>query len=463
MKPLIAVVGRPNVGKSTLFNRLTRSRLALVSDEPGMTRDRQYGDGRIGDKPYLVVDTGGVVDDLQTGRGANMSVLIARQTRQAVAEADAVVFVTDAREGLCDTDREIAAGLRRAGKTVWLAVNKCEGRDADVAVAEFHALGFGDPYPVSAAHGEGVAALMEGVLGALPAADEVPVPSDVPCVAIIGRPNAGKSTLVNALLGEDRVVVSDIAGTTRDAIRVPFERDGRPYVLVDTAGMRRRGKISDGIEKFSVLRTLRAVEDANVVILVLDAIVGVGEQDAALAGYAIEQGRALVFAVNKWDAIEADAREWVKREFDRKLSFASFSRVHYVSALDRQGLQPLFRSCLEAFESAGRHVTTPKANQVLERAVAAVPPPVVRGHRIRPKYIHQAGRFPPTFVVHGNLVGSLSQSYRRYLANAFRDAFKMIGTPIRIECKEHDNPFSSRSRVKSKAKKGRRAPKRARR
>jgi GTP-binding protein len=444
MKPVIALVGRPNVGKSTLFNRLTRSRLALVADEPGVTRDRQYGDGRIGDRPYLVVDTGGIVEDLRTRQGTDLGELVSRQTQQALAEADAIVFVTDARDGLAAGDREIADHLRRTGKPAWLAVNKCEGLDPDTTVAEFHALGLGDPYPISSAHGEGVAELMERVLARLPAVEESVMPTDLPRIAVIGRPNAGKSTLVNALLGEERVVVSDLAGTTRDAIRVPFEREGQGYVLIDTAGMRRRARVDEGIEKFSVLRTLQAIDEANVVILVLDAVAGVGEQDAVLAGYALEQGRALVFAVNKWDAVEQSARDWIKREFARKLTFAGFARVHYISALERHGLEPLFRSCREAFEAAGRHVSTPQLNRVLERAVAATPPPVVRGHRIRPKYAHQAGRYPPTFVVHGNLVGSLSKSYRRYLANTFREAFDMAGTPIRIECRDSANPYASR-------------------
>jgi GTP-binding protein len=453
MKPVLALIGRPNVGKSTLFNRLTRSRLALVADEPGVTRDRQYGDGRVGDRPYFVVDTGGIADELRASDSA-LSGLVARQTRQAVAEADAILLITDVRAGLSAGDREIAAELRRTGKPIWLVVNKAEGMDAAVVTAEFHALGLGRPHAISSAHGEGVAALMSEVLAALPRCEETGVPGDVPRIAVVGRPNAGKSTLVNALLGEERVVVSAVAGTTRDAVQIPFERDRRRYVLIDTAGVRRRHRIDEQVEKHSVVRTLQAVDEANVVILVIDAATGMGEQDASLAGYVLERGRALVIAVNKWDALDREQREWVKREVERKLPFASFARVHYISARERTGVEALFRSCDEAFEASGMELPTSRLNRVLERAVAATPPPIVRGHRIRPKFAHQAGRFPPTIVVHGSLVSSLSAGYRRYLQNAFREAFRLVGTPVRIECRQQDNPYANRGTRAGRARRG---------
>lgn len=454
MKPVVALVGRPNVGKSTLFNRLTRSRLALVADEPGVTRDRLYGDGRVGDRPYYVVDTGGIAETLLTIRDVSLAAMVARQTQQAVAEADAVIFVTDVRQGVTAGDREIAAGLRRTGKPVWLAANKAEGMNADVAAAEFHALGLGAPHAVSASHGEGIQALMTAVLESLPAVEEPPV-GDVPRIAVIGRPNAGKSTLVNALLGEERVVVSDMAGTTRDAIRIPLEFRGRRYIVIDTAGVRRRPRIEEAVEKFSVLRTMQAIDEANVVILVVDGVAGMGEQDAVLAGYALERGRAIVIAVNKWDALDASEREWVKREVERKLPFASFARVHYISALEHTGTEALFRSCDEAFAAGGRDLPTARLNRVLERAIAATPPPIARGHRIKPKFAHQAGRYPPTIVVHGSLVGLLPKAYRRYLANVFREAFDLMGTPVRIECEQQENPYAERKPRSAKKRKSR--------
>jgi GTP-binding protein len=446
MKPVVVLVGRPNVGKSTLFNRLTRSRAAIVADEPGVTRDRQYGDGLIGDRPYYVVDTGGISDSLSASAGSRgLRNLIMAQIRQALGEADAIVLLVDAREGINPLDREIANDLRRYGKPVTLAVNKAEGMDFAIAASEFHSLGLGAPWSISSAHGDGVEELMEHALAPLPRAIDTPAPSDIPRVAVIGRPNAGKSTLVNALLGEQRVIVADEPGTTRDSIQVPLERAGRSYVLIDTAGVRRRARVTEAIEKFSAIKTLQALDEANVIILVLDAKAGIGEQDATLAGYVLKRGRGLVIALNKWDALDKSARDWIKREFERKLPFLDFARVHYVSALHGTGIGSLFSSVDQAFASANRELPTPRLNRVLQAATASTPPPVVRGRRIRLKFAHQGGRNPPIVVVHGNQVRSLSPSYRRYLAHAFQRAFDLVGTPLMIQCKEGENPFKGRS------------------
>lgn len=460
MKPVVVIVGRPNVGKSTLFNRLTRSRAALVADAPGLTRDRQYGDGRVGDRPYLVVDTGGVVDRLTSLKERETVVShVASQVRAALAEADAVILLVDGREGLHPAERELAVDLRRHGKPVWLAVNKAEGRDPDTAVAEFHALGIGEPVAVSAAHGDGVNELMRRVLAGLPMTEEAPPEEGVPRIAVIGKPNVGKSTLVNALLGEERVVVCDEPGTTRDSIRVPLERAGRRYVLIDTAGVRRRARIEDPLEKYSVLKTLQAIDEANVAILVIDAHAGVAEQDASLAGYALEAGRALVVAVNKWDAVESSDRDWARHELERKLPFLEFARMHFISAREGQGVGGLFPSVDEAYASANRTLSTPKLNRALQAAVTATPPPMIHGRRIRPKYAHQGGKNPPRVVIHGNQVTALPKSYRRYLANAFRQAFHLIGTPVVIECRQERNPFREKKVTRSE----RRRPKRSKR
>lgn len=445
MKPVVTLIGRPNVGKSTLFNRLTRSRAAIVADQPGITRDRQYGDGLIGGKSYYVVDTGGIAEGLHARSNDALRTLMLAQVRQALVEADAVIFLVDAREGVHPVDRDIANDLRKLGKPATLAVNKAEGMDPAIAASEFHALGLGTPYSISSAHGEGVEELMEHVLAPLPQAPDVEPASDVPRVAVIGRPNAGKSTLVNALLGEERVMVSDQPGTTRDSIEVPLERAGKSYRLIDTAGVRRRGKVEEAVEKFSAIKTLQALDQANVVILVLDAQVGIGEQDATLAGYALKRGRAMIVALNKWDALDNSAHEWVKREFERKLSFLDFAPTHHISALKGTGVGRLFASIDQAFAAANRELPTPRLNRVLEAAVTSTPPPVSRGRRIRLKFAHQGGRNPPVIVVHGNQVRSLSASYRRYLAHAFRTAFDLAGTPIVIQCREGKNPFEGRS------------------
>ena len=444
MKPVVVLVGRPNVGKSTLFNVLTRSRDALVADAPGLTRDRQYGEGKIGGH-YLVVDTGGIAD---TATDA-LKALSLTQTRQAMAEADAVVFLVDGRAGPNAADHEIAKELRRLSVPIVLAVNKAEGIDAQVAAAEFHALGFPDPVPISAAHGQGVAALMARVLKDFSVDTEAveDVDADVPRIAIAGRPNVGKSTLVNALLGEERVVVFDAPGTTRDSIRVPLERNGKRYILIDTAGVRRRARVEDALEKFTVIKSLQAIDDANVVILVLDAQQEISEQDANLAGYILDQGRSLVLAVNKWDGLDAGARDWIKREVERKLPFLNFAKAHFISALLGTQVTGLFAAVDRAFASARKSFPTPVLNRVLARATATTPPPMVRGHRIKLKFVHQGGQNPPLFIVHGNQVESMPDYYRRYLANSFRKALKLEGTPVRMEFRQGENPFKGRKNV----------------
>ncbi|MEK7734216.1 MAG: ribosome biogenesis GTPase Der, partial [Pseudomonadota bacterium] len=385
MKPVVALIGRPNVGKSTLFNCLTRKRTAIVIDLPGVTRDRQIGDGALGDRAYYVMDTGGV-GTLPEGAPLELIEAAVRQTEQAIAEADVLLFVTDARQGLLPADREVAQQLRRTGKPLTVVVNKTEGLDPSVAVADFHSLGLGEPIPVSASHGIGVEAMISSVLAPwLPAEEGAETQDEADLrIAVIGRPNAGKSTLVNTLLGEDRMVVSPHPGTTRDSIRIPFERGPHRYVLIDTAGLRRRSKISEAVERISVVQTLRAIDEASVVILLLDAIEGVVDQDASIAGYALEQGRPVVIAVNKWDALDAEQRDWARREVDRKLiTFLPFSPVHYISAENGQGLEPLLRSCRQAHASAGIELPTAQLNRVLEKAIEAHSPPVVRGRRIR--------------------------------------------------------------------------------
>jgi GTP-binding protein len=438
MKPTVVIVGRPNVGKSTLFNRLTRSRGAIVVDAPGITRDRHYGEGRVGHKPYLVVDTGGFEPVAREGIYHHM----ARQTRQAVDEADVVLFVTDARSGLTAQDREIAAELRRSGRRIWLVVNKAEGMNSATAAADFHALGLGDPLPVSAEHGEHVGDLMDLVLEEFPADTQLPQdPSRHPRIAIVGRPNVGKSTLVNALLGEDRVVVFDAPGTTRDSIHIDFERGGRHYTLIDTAGMRRRGRVEEAVEKFSVVKTLQAISEANVAVLVLDASQEVSEQDAHIAGFILEAGRALVVAVNKWEGLSAAERDQVKRDAARKLNFLDFARFHFISALRGQGVGAVLRSAEAAYAAAMTRLATPRLTRVLALAVQQQQPP--RAGMVRPKmrYAHQGGSNPPRIIVHGSALDRVPDSYRRYLERFFRDAFKLAGTPLRVEFKTGFNPY----------------------
>ncbi|TCW30297.1 ribosome biogenesis GTPase Der [Gulbenkiania mobilis] len=438
MKPTVALVGRPNVGKSTLFNRLTRSRDALVADQPGLTRDRHYGHGRVGSKPYLVVDTGGFEPVVDEGILFEM----ARQTLQAVDEADAVVFLVDGRTGLTPQDKIIANRLRQCSQPVYLAVNKAEGLAHSMAAAEFYELGLGEPMVISSAHGDGVREMMELVLEAFPEAEEESR-AHHPKFAVIGRPNVGKSTLVNAILGEERVIAFDQAGTTRDSIYIDFERGDQTYTIIDTAGVRRRGKVSEAIEKFSVIKTMKAIEDANVAVLVLDAQLDISEQDATIAGFALEAGRALVVAVNKWDNLDAARKEEVKHEIARKLAFLDFAKFHYISALEGRGIADLFRSIDEAYQAAMCKLSTPKLTRVLKVAVERQAPPRVGLVRPKMRYAHQGGMNPPIIVVHGNALDSISESYTRYLEHTFRKVFKLQGTPLRVQYKSGDNPFDS--------------------
>lgn len=441
MKPTLVLVGRPNVGKSTLFNRLTRSRDALVADMPGLTRDRHYGMGRVAEREFLVVDTGGFEPGARSGIVAEM----ARQAEAAIAEGDALIFLVDGRAGLTPHDKQIADTLRRAGRPVFLAVNKGEGMPRDTFSAEFHELGFGQPYVISGAHGEGVKQLIDLVLESFPkdAADEVD-DSKGPRVAIVGRPNVGKSTLINALLGEDRVIAFDMPGTTRDAISIPFERNGRAYTLIDTAGLRRRGKVFEAIEKFSVIKTLQAVEEANVVVLVLDASQDISDQDAHIAGFVLDSGRALVLAINKWDQVDAYRRERLKVDIERKLYFLDFARHHYISALRSEGIGPLLKSVDLAYAAAMIKLATPKLTRTLLDAVARQQPPRQGVFRPKMRYAHQGGQNPPVIVIHGNALDHISEAYRRYLERTFMDVFKLQGTPLRIEFRTARNPYADK-------------------
>ena len=440
MLPVVALVGRPNVGKSTLFNFLTRTRDALVADLPGLTRDRQYGFGRVGPRPYIVVDTGGL-----SGAKDDLDGLMARQTLHALDEADAVLFLVDAREGLTAADEQVATLLRRRGRAVRLVVNKAEGQDAAVVGAEFHRLGLGEPAVISSAHGDNVRALMEAVLEPFPADEEAgEAPEQGVRVAVIGRPNVGKSTLINRMIGEERLVAYDLPGTTRDAVEVPFVRDGRRYLLVDTAGVRRRSRVSEAVEKFSVIKTLGAIDAASVVIAVLDAREGVTDQDASLLGLAAERGRAMVIAVNKWDGLPPDQRDNVRRQLELKLPFLDYAPVQFISALHGTGVGDLFGLVDASHEAAHRDLPTPELTRVLQDAVNAHQPPISRGRRIKLRYAHQGGRNPPVIVVHGTQAELLPDSYRRYLANIYRKAFRLQGTPVRIELRSGENPYAGR-------------------
>ena len=461
MLPVIVLVGRPNVGKSTLFNRLTRSRNALTGDFPGLTRDRQYGEGRRGACRYIVVDTGGIGESDNTS-GGGVAMVMAAQTMSAVDEADVVLFMVDAREGLTVADERIAAGLRQQGKAFSLVMNKCDVVDEDVAAAEFFSLGAGAPLAVSAEHGRGINRLTDQVLASFAGRQDteeegITTPAlqneeaetgeeeERISIAVAGRPNTGKSTLVNRLLGEERVVVYDQAGTTRDSIYIPYEREGQRYTLIDTAGVRRRGKVTRVVEKFSVIKTLQAIEKCRVVILLIDAREGVVDQDLQILRYALEAGRSVVIAVNKWDGLAPDQREQVRRSVDRRLmSFAGFIRIHFISALHGSGVGGLYTPVNEAYRSGMQRHNTAKLTTILQQAVAAHQPPLVRGRRIRLRYCHAGGISPPEFVVHGNQTEDVPRAYTRYLENYFRSALSISGTPVRVRFKTGENPFADR-------------------
>lgn len=447
MKPVIALIGRPNVGKSTLFNRLTRSRDALVADLPGLTRDRHYGEGRVGERPFLVIDTGGFEPVAKEGIMHEM----AKQTKQAVAEADVVVFIVDGRQGLTPHDKTITDFLRKSGRSVMLVVNKAEGMKYTSVTADFYELGLGDPYVISSAHGDGVADLVEEMVDIAFAQrpEEVEEPESQVRgikIAIVGRPNVGKSTLVNTLLGEERVIAFDMPGTTRDSIEIPFERDGVHYSLIDTAGIRRRGKVFEAIEKFSVVKTLQSVSEANVVLLLLDAQQDISEQDAHIAGFILESGRALVVGVNKWDGLQSDRRDEIKMDIERKLNFLTFAKFHFISALKSTGIGPLMKSIDAAYAAAMVNLSTPKLTRALIEAVEHQQPK--RKGSIRPKlrYAHQGGQNPPIIVIHGNALEAVGDVYKRYLEKHFRETFSLTGTPLRIEMRSGKNPFDKSSK-----------------
>ena len=443
MVPVIALVGRPNVGKSTLFNRLTKSRDAIVADVAGLTRDRQYGEAVWQGKPYIVVDTGGITGDEQ-----GLDLMMAGQSLQAIEEADAVLFLVDARAGRTAGDEQIAEHLRKRNKHTYLITNKIDGADPDAILGEFANLGLGQPLGIAAAHGRNINPMLDAVLNdeSLQVTGEEgrvvePIGTKI---AIIGRPNVGKSTLVNRMLGEDRVVVFDQAGTTRDSIYIPYERFEKPYTLIDTAGVRRRGKVFEAIEKFSVIKTLQAIQDANVVIFVVDAREGIVEQDLHLLGFVLEAGRALVIAVNKWDGMKQEEKEYVKTELERRLIFAQFADIHFISALHGSGVGLLYKSVDQAYQAAMTKIPTRRMTEILEDAVSEHQPPMVNGRRIKLRYAHLGGSNPPIIVVHGNQVDAVPRSYTRYLENTFRKVLKLTGTPIRVEYKGSDNPYADR-------------------
>ena len=471
MLPVVALVGRPNVGKSTLFNRLTRSRDALVADYPGLTRDRQYGKAEVEEHPFIVIDTGGIEGDEK-----GIDALMAEQSLIAIDEADAVLFMVDARAGLTSADEGIAAHLRKQDKKVFLVANKVDGIDADSAVADFYSLGLGDAvHQIAAAHGRGVTQLL--TLALTPHIEELgkpkteeneefdgdyevdsglsdeeniaqaPEETDTIKLAIIGKPNVGKSTLTNRILGEDRVVVYDMPGTTRDSVYIPMEHNGRPYTLIDTAGIRRRKNVTDIVEKFSVIKTLRAIEDANVCLLIIDAQEGISDQDLSLLGFILEAGRSLVLAVNKWDGLDDHVKDRIKSELDRRLGFIDFARVHFISALHGTGVGHLYESVEEAFVSATKRISTSMVTKILDMAVFDHQPPMHQGRRIKLKYAHAGGYNPPIIVIHGNLAKNLPISYKRYLMNYYRKSLKIMGTPIRIEFRETSNPFAGKKKL----------------
>ncbi len=442
MKPTLVIVGRPNVGKSTLFNRLTRSRDALVADIPGLTRDRHYGHGRLGSRPYLVVDTGGFEPSAKDGILHEM----AQQAEAAIAEADMLLFVVDGRAGLTPQDKSIADRLRRSGRPMLLVVNKAEGMDRNLVSAEFHELGSGEPLAISSAHGDGVQEMLDEALASFPEEDEELSDFEGPRIAVVGRPNVGKSTLINTLLGEERVIAFDQPGTTRDAIAIPFERRGKPYTLIDTAGLRRRGSVFETVEKFSVIKTLQSIEQSNVVVLVLDASQDISDQDAHIAGFCVEAGRAMVVAVNKWDDVDEYRRERVKMDLARKLNFLAFAKMHFISALKGEGINPLMTSVDTAYAASMIKMPTPKLTRLLLAAVEKQQPPRHGIFRPKLRFAHQGGNNPPIIVVHGNALNHVPDSYKRYLERIFMEAFELRGTPLRVEFRTSKNPYADRGR-----------------
>ncbi|MGC9385972.1 MAG: ribosome biogenesis GTPase Der [Hydrogenovibrio sp.] len=443
-KTVIALVGRPNVGKSTLFNRLTRSRDAIVADYPGLTRDRQYGTGRLGSKPYIVVDTGGL-----SGEQEGVDPLMAGQVKTAISEADAVLFLVDGRAGLIPADEAIARYLRQFNKPVYLLVNKAEGRDYAVISSDFYQMGLGHPFVISSAHGDNVAEMMESVLADLDCDDDADSELELDAhpgirVAVIGRPNVGKSTLINRMMGEDRVVAFDLPGTTRDSIYVPFERAGQLFTLIDTAGVRRRKNIKEKIEKFSIVKAIEAMESSHVVVLVVDGSEGITDQDLTLLGLALESGRGLVIAINKWDNLSQEQRDKIKHELDYKLHFVDYAKKHLISALHGTGVGDLFKTVTAVYQAAMKQVSTSDLNRVLEQAVLDHQPPLIGGRRVKLRYAHLGGLNPPRVIVHGTQVDKLPQAYSKYLMNVFRKAFKWIGTPVMIEYRVTANPYENR-------------------
>jgi len=445
MLPIVALVGRPNVGKSTLFNVLTGTRDAIVADVPGLTRDRQYGFGRVGPIPFVVIDTGGLVENPK-GIEAQMRA----QTERAVAEADRLILLVDARAGLTPQDDFVAREIRKSGKPTTLAVNKSEGLDSDVVAADFHALGLGEPIAIAASHGQGCEDLMAQALAGLEAepAELMDPAAEGVRIAIIGRPNVGKSTLVNRLIGEERVIANDQPGTTRDSILVPFERDGRKFQLIDTAGMRRRARVEDVIERASVAKTLQAIDEAHVVILVVDAHDTVTEQDASVLGVALQRGRSLIIAINKWDGIPADQREEIHRQLALRLDFVPFAPLHFISARHGTGVGELMASAVRAYEAALREMQTKELTRTLEHALTVHQPPLVHGRRIKLRYAHQGGRNPPRIVIHGNQTSSVPDAYTRYLVNIFRKRFDLFATPVVIEYRTDSNPYDKSRRAR---------------
>ena len=440
MVPVIALVGRPNVGKSTLFNQLTRSRDALVADLSGLTRDRKYGEGRVGDSAYIVIDTGGI-----TGDEDGIDAAMAQQSMAAIDESDVVLLLVDGRAGLQAGDEALVKHLRSRGKPFQLVVNKIDGVGEDTAASDFYRLGVAEMHTIAAAHNRGITRMITAVLAPLPPAESVDAGHpDAIRVAIVGRPNVGKSTLVNRLLGDDRVVVFDQPGTTRDSVYIDFERRDQHYTLIDTAGVRRRKNVREAVEKFSIVKTLKAIADAHVVVLVMDAHEGLVEQDLHLLGQCIDAGRGLVIALNKWDGIESDERDWIRSELKRRLLFADYADIHFISALHGTGVGHLYKSIHQAFDAATRTLSTNRLTRILEDAVASHPPPIVNGRRIKLRYAHAGGQNPPLIVIHGSQTDALANSYRRYLEKTFRRELDLHGTPIRIETRSGDNPYAGK-------------------